>query len=359
MANRYWVGNGGDWTSSSTTHWSSSSGGSGGASVPTANDDVYFDANSFSTSGNYVYIYSGTTCKNLICTGVMSTNTLIVRGIPDIKGNFTGSAGVIFYGTFNLRAASGNLNIDLANTAQNDLTFLITAGSAAVYTLSNAITTIGGITVYNGIFNTNNNELRAKSCYFFNNTNSGYPLIDTERIEVNGGTSKIVSSDFRTAATSSSVILSLSSCDFEMIFNSENIFWLCGENTNSLNVHNVVFKSHAQAVLLQGQTTFSSLTIEASPSGDRNIFFPSAKTQTVTNSFICDGIIGKYIYLQSSSGTWTLSSSSGTKRVNYTKLKNSLVTGGATWLAINSTDNGNNTGWGFIYPSAPFFGTAF
>ena len=36
MANRYWVGNGGNW--SDTAHWSTTSGGSGGASVPTSTD---------------------------------------------------------------------------------------------------------------------------------------------------------------------------------------------------------------------------------------------------------------------------------------------------------------------------------
>ena len=43
MANRYWVGGTGSWTTSSTTNWSASSGGSSGASVPTASDSVFFD----------------------------------------------------------------------------------------------------------------------------------------------------------------------------------------------------------------------------------------------------------------------------------------------------------------------------
>ena len=44
MANRYWVGGAGNW--SSTAKWSTSSGGASGASVPTSADDVIFDANS-------------------------------------------------------------------------------------------------------------------------------------------------------------------------------------------------------------------------------------------------------------------------------------------------------------------------
>ena len=44
MANRYWVGGAGNW--SSTTKWSTTSGGASGASVPISTDDVIFDANS-------------------------------------------------------------------------------------------------------------------------------------------------------------------------------------------------------------------------------------------------------------------------------------------------------------------------
>ena len=44
MADRYWVGGTGNW--SSTTKWSTTSGGASGASVPTSVDNVVFDANS-------------------------------------------------------------------------------------------------------------------------------------------------------------------------------------------------------------------------------------------------------------------------------------------------------------------------
>ena len=46
MADRYWVGGTGTWSSTNTANWSASSGGASGASVPTAADDVFFDANS-------------------------------------------------------------------------------------------------------------------------------------------------------------------------------------------------------------------------------------------------------------------------------------------------------------------------
>lgn len=44
MAARYWIGGAGNWND--PLHWSATSGGVGGASVPTMDDDVYFDNNS-------------------------------------------------------------------------------------------------------------------------------------------------------------------------------------------------------------------------------------------------------------------------------------------------------------------------
>ena len=42
MANRYWVGGGGQWSPTNTSSWSTTAGGPGGASVPTSLDKVFF-----------------------------------------------------------------------------------------------------------------------------------------------------------------------------------------------------------------------------------------------------------------------------------------------------------------------------
>jgi hypothetical protein len=78
MANRYWVGGAGTWDESSTTNWSTSSGGGGGASVPTAADDVYFDANSGSGTVSLPYIgtaitSAGRRCQNLDVGNISAT----------------------------------------------------------------------------------------------------------------------------------------------------------------------------------------------------------------------------------------------------------------------------------------------
>ena len=52
--NYYWVGNGGNWKDS--THWSLTSGGAISGVIPTIDDNVFFDANSFTLPGKIVII---------------------------------------------------------------------------------------------------------------------------------------------------------------------------------------------------------------------------------------------------------------------------------------------------------------
>lgn len=52
MANRYWVGNGGDWNT--TAHWSTTSNGLSGASIPTIDDDVIIDKKSIKLNGQTI-----------------------------------------------------------------------------------------------------------------------------------------------------------------------------------------------------------------------------------------------------------------------------------------------------------------
>lgn len=65
---RYWVGGSGDWNDGA--HWSATSGGAGGACIPTVANDVYFDANSFSSGSSAVTINQGHAyCRNMNWTG--------------------------------------------------------------------------------------------------------------------------------------------------------------------------------------------------------------------------------------------------------------------------------------------------
>ena len=93
--NRYWVGNAG--TSSSTAQWSTSSGGAPGASVPLPQDDVYFDANSFTLNNQRAQFDMPRICRNFDTTGTTRTGTTV-----------GGSSGVnnAIYGNLNIQDAA-------------------------------------------------------------------------------------------------------------------------------------------------------------------------------------------------------------------------------------------------------------
>ena len=96
MANRYWVGGSGTWSSTSTTNWSATSGGAGGASVPTSVDDVFFDANS--NIGTSAFTVSCSTTAPLNC------NNFTIAGLDGPMGidrlGFSGSVTINCFGSW-------------------------------------------------------------------------------------------------------------------------------------------------------------------------------------------------------------------------------------------------------------------
>ena len=140
MANRYWVGGSGTW-SSATTNWSETSGGASGATAPGSSDDVFFDANS--GSGSYTVTFANSvsaqsinidkpTSGTIAWTGGVAANTISVYGniavLTDSSNFTTNSAMTIVavtnstiqsnganFATHRLRISNGSANITLAN----------------------------------------------------------------------------------------------------------------------------------------------------------------------------------------------------------------------------------------------------
>ena len=85
----YWVGDGGSWNDGS--HWALTSGGAGSGCVPTFQDDVYFDANSFSATGQTLIISASEAyTKSMNWTGVTNTPTFSILGNDlNIYGSLT------------------------------------------------------------------------------------------------------------------------------------------------------------------------------------------------------------------------------------------------------------------------------
>ncbi len=124
MANRFWVGGTAAWDATALLKWSTTTGGVGGAAVPTAADDVFFDANS--GAGTVTASGSGV-CRNLDFTGFV--------------GTFAGSGGLTVSGTFTWAAG-------MTRTHTGGVTFNATAGVQGI--TSNGIA-FGGTITLNGV----------------------------------------------------------------------------------------------------------------------------------------------------------------------------------------------------------------
>jgi hypothetical protein len=143
---RYWVGGSGDWNDAN--HWSLTSGGTGGACVPTVNDDVFFNAQSFTSGSSTVTTTGNIYAKNMDWTGatnapvfnesttfgfelwgnlvmnpaVTMNTTAIFMGSTNTTLNTNGSTLGNF--DFTLNKLNGSLSLGLNDDLNNPQTFI-------------------------------------------------------------------------------------------------------------------------------------------------------------------------------------------------------------------------------------------
>jgi gliding motility-associated-like protein len=166
-ANYYWVGGAGNWAV--LDHWATTSGGAVRHSqIPTADDDVIFDANSFNGGSQVVNVNVATAfCRSFTWTGV--TNTPILRGaasshlvvygsltlVPAMEFDFRGD--VTFQG-----ATSGNTITMAGKKFFKNLNFDNATGEWA---FQSAVTVDSTVTLKNGTLKTNSQALDANRLY--------------------------------------------------------------------------------------------------------------------------------------------------------------------------------------------------
>lgn len=205
-ANYYWVNGTGNW-SDLAGHWRTTSGGTTiPATVPGQNDDVFFDVNSFTSTGQEVKLNSTTqTCRNMNWTGANynpklngGASTLNVYGslllissmsitVPSFTIEFKGSGSITSAG------------LPMPQT--------IRINSTGTYTLQDDLTIYHLFNMLSGTFNTNNFNI---NCTFFD-------LNNTNVRTINFGTSKIYSTTFYLTGNN----LTIANSQYQLVF--ENV----------------------------------------------------------------------------------------------------------------------------------------
>lgn len=143
MANKFWVGGTGTWSSTNTTNWSTTSGGAGGAAVPNVSDIVTFDG---SSGGGVVTVDSsinGAAIQQLVTSNFTGTLDFSVNNPSltiTVVWTDTGTAVhtiSLGSGTFTFSGTSGNLlNITNTNLTLNAGTSTISFAPAFAATSS-------------------------------------------------------------------------------------------------------------------------------------------------------------------------------------------------------------------------------
>ena len=174
MANRYWVGGNGTWTSNGTTVWSATSGGPGGASVPTTSDAVFFDQ-----SGPYtVTVSSGLAaqCGGFTISAANVTFNLQTANLQSRGSTFYVDSSTVFTlstGTFDLQHTSMAADSYLYTNGVT-LNFNVSLGgfgnNPGIWNLTSSLTVTGILTLNAGTLNSNDFNITAGSFRIQNNT---------------------------------------------------------------------------------------------------------------------------------------------------------------------------------------------
>ena len=325
MADRFWVGNGGNWADD-TNHWSTVSNGSPGAgNKPTSTDNANFDQYSFTLTGQTVTLTVSQGVGKIITTGMLNSpklydNTSNVRLYVYDSVDFTGfdmsgwryDTNLILNGsgTYTLKPPANGIMPPFLCSSTGSWTFLGNYNCSP----QNATTSSSGIIHLNG--------------YTF--TCATFWLDQEQRIALEGGvinctwwrnTTDAGVSDFSTGSI-------ISSGDFTGNGKTYNDVTLTGGGT------------------IANSNTFGTLTFTSGAT--MTVYFADGTTQHITTP-VWSGVASHIHTLRgSSTGGWAIvKDGGGTINLDYLSVTYSTASGG-TWNAgAHSTDAGHNSGWSF------------
>ena len=297
MANRYWVLGTGTWDATSTTNWSTSSGGSGGASVPTASDNVFFDANSNVGTGAFTVTMANTprVCNDFTASGLDGVMTLAGTSI-----GLTVSGSLTFQATNFTRTYTGTTTFNATTTGKTVTTNGVGFGAAVTFdgvgggwTLGSALT-CGTLTITNGAFDTS-----SSGNYAITATGFGSSTSNIRTINLNAST--ITSSGVAAAwnmATSTNATLNAGTSTINC---SATAPTFAG---GGLTYYNVAFTSTALTTpQITGANTFNNLSLTGRTTVGIGVLSLSAD-QTINGTFTVSAGTASAYRMQISSDTF-------------------------------------------------------
>ncbi|MDR6785348.1 gliding motility-associated-like protein [Pedobacter africanus] len=358
---RYWVGGSGDWNDSS--HWSTSSGGTGGACVPTVSNDVFFDANSFTTGSSAVTIAAGNAyCRNMDWTGAAyaptftkpATFTLEIWGnlvlspalSPNIRVAFMGPANATF--TPN-NATLGTFSMDIIKPGSG-LTFLGDYNNTnAVLVINSGTLNLNGRTIAVSVI-TDNSSTQGTSLDIRNaNITANWQYTGSIK-SLQAAGSSIKAGIFRAnggvynkvdvLAASSTNIGILNTTFTDLLFSNAS-------NTSQayIGANNTIGRLEYRG---RGAINGTGNAIETLIFAPGRVYtFLSGSTTTITKDWFGSGTPCNLTEITSSAaGAFTVAKTAGEVNFDYVRLRNITATGATPFKALEHSENlGGNTNW--------------
>jgi gliding motility-associated-like protein len=367
-ANYYWIGGTGNWTD--LTHWATTSGGTVTYNqIPTAVDDVFFDANSFSATGQTVTVNALTAiARSMNWTGVTNNPTFICSTNNQFRlyGSLTLAANMLldFDGTFNFIATTPGNTIALSGKVFTAPIYF--NGIGGVWTLQDDFATNNLIYHQAGTLNSNGflcqaNQYRSQgaAARALNMGSSEFRLTGNGSVWSISGTNQTINAGTSVINCTGTVIPIFSGGGFtyyDLNFTStnastdatiydnntfRNVNFTCRGGVGSTNTfNNLTFQNNGN---INANNTCQNLILTA---GYTYQISPNTTT-TIVNNLNAIGNCGGFINIKSSvDGTQAnINKATGTINASYLILKDIRGQGGASFNATNSIDLGNNTNW--------------
>jgi hypothetical protein len=298
MATRYWVGGDGNW-SQANYHWSNSSGGTPSASyLPTAADDVVFDANSNSgTSAFTVYVDGDSTtpsnCQDFSTSSLDGAMTLSIGATSqlDCYGSMTLPATNFIWAATNgcyLRFLATTTGKTITTNGVSLLnTYIPFLGVGGGWTLGSALTNTGNNLYFqNGTFSTNNYNISTTN--FIAGASSTRSISLGSSTVTVAGTTGAMSINATTGLTwnagTSTIICSAAAATFDgggLTF--YNVTFSGGAGTKTINSANTF---SGQFLVSNAASTVVTFTANQTFTGGAQF---SGTTQTVNGNFTYTG----------------------------------------------------------------------
>lgn len=278
--------------------------------------------------------------------------------------NFTGFTGTwvaststhTFYGSLTLVSGmtftTGNGLWTFANTSG---TAILTSAAKTLYSitvdgvggtvqLADSLTMVNTLTLTNGTFNTANNNVNALS---FSSSNS-----NVRTLNMGSGTWTITGTGtVWTTATSTNLTLNPSTSTIVLSDTSTSARTFAGGGKTYYNL-TIGGTTGISTLTFSGSNTFN--TLSSTKTVAHTMLFTASTTNTFT-TWSVTGTVGNVVTIGSvTAASHTLAKAGGgTVTVDYASISRSTATPTLTWLATNSTDGGNNSGWSFgAFPAA-------